>query len=78
MPTILRRGPYRFYFYSNDAGEPMQVHVERDGEVAKFWLDPVRVQRSGGFGRSEILRISRLVREHRERIMEAWDEYFST
>lgn len=56
----------------------MHVHVERAGEVAKFWLDPARVQRSGGFGRPEILRISRLVRKHRERIMEAWDEYFST
>ena len=35
MPTILRRGPYRF-FYSNDAKEPMHVHVERDGDVANF------------------------------------------
>ena len=52
----------------------MPVHVERGGQVAKFWLDPVRVHRSGGFGRREILRISRLVREHREPIMEAWDE----
>ena len=78
MPTILRRGPYRFFFYSNDAKEPMHVHVERDGDVAKFWLDPVTVQRSGGFGRPEILRILRLVQEHRERIMEAWDEYFRT
>ena len=78
MPTILRYGPYRCYFYSNDAEEPIHVHVERDGLVAKFWLDPVRVQRSGGFGRPEILRISRLVPEHREQIMEAWDEYFDT
>ena len=78
MAAILRRGPFRFYFYSNDAEEPMHVQVERDGQVATFWLDPVRVQRSGGFGRPEILRISRLVREHREQIMEAWDEYFDT
>ena len=62
--------------YSNDSAEPAHVHVERDGEVAKFWLEPVRMQRSGGFGRPEIVRISRLVEEHRERIMEAWDEYF--
>lgn len=75
MPTILRRGPYRF-FYSNDAKEPLQVPVGRDGDVAKFWLDPVAVQRSGGFGRPEIPRISRLVQERRERILEAWDEYF--
>ena len=76
MPTILRRGPYRFYFYSNDVGEPMRVHVERDGDVAKFWLDPVRLQRRGGFRPPEIIRISRLVEVHREQIVEAWNEYF--
>ena len=27
MPTVFRRGPYRFYFYSNEADEPMHVHV---------------------------------------------------
>ena len=76
MPTVFRRGPYRFYFYSNDADEPIHVHVERDGDVAKFWLDPVRLQGSGGFRPPEILRISRLVEEHREQIVEAWNEYF--
>lgn len=76
MPTVLRHGPYRFYFYSNDADEPVHVHVERDGDVAKFWVDPVRVQRSGGFARAEILRITRLLQEHREQIMEAWDGFF--
>ena len=64
---------------SNEQEEPVQhVHVERDGDVAKFWVDPVRAQRSGGFRRPEIHRITRLVGEHRERIMEAWDEYFVT
>ena len=76
MPTVFRHGPYRFYFYSNEVGEPVHVHVERDGDVAKFWLDPVRLQRSGGFRRPEIVRISRLVEEHRELILEAWNEYF--
>ena len=54
----------------------MHMHVERDGDVAKFWLDPVRLQRSGGFRPPEILRVSRLVEAHREQIMEAWSEYF--
>jgi len=27
MPTILRIGPYRFYFYSNEKGEPPHIHV---------------------------------------------------
>ena len=40
MPTVLRRGPYRFFFYSSDRAEPPHVHVERDENLAKFWLDP--------------------------------------
>jgi hypothetical protein len=50
MPTVLRIGPYRLFFYAGDRDEPEHVHVERDDRVAKFWLDPVRLQRSGGFG----------------------------
>jgi hypothetical protein len=38
MPTVLRSGPYRFHFYSSDAEEPPHVHVERDENVATFWL----------------------------------------
>ena len=30
MPTILREGPYRFFFYASDREEPLHVHVERD------------------------------------------------
>ena len=76
MPTVFRQGPYRFYFYSNEGDEPIHIHVERDGDVAKFWVDPVRLQRSGGFRPHEIDRILRLVEQHREQIVEAWHEFF--
>ena len=76
MPTVLRIGPYRFFFYAGDRDEPPHIHVERDDNVAKFWLDPVRLQSSGGFGRAEILRIARLVGEHGAKLLEAWHEYF--
>ncbi len=45
--------------------------------VAKFWLDPVRLQRSGGFGSSEINRIQNLVEDNREDLIRSWNEYFS-
>ena len=76
MPTVLRVGPYRFYFYAGDRDEPPHVHVEREDKIAKFWLDPLRLQSSGGFSRTEIGRIQGLVREHREELVEAWNEYF--
>jgi hypothetical protein len=44
MPTVLRVGPYRFFCYAGDRGESPHVHVERNGKIAKFWLDPIRLQ----------------------------------
>jgi hypothetical protein len=76
MPTVLRVGPYRFFFYASDRDEPAHIHIEREDSVAKFWLDPVRLQSSGGLSRVEISRIERLVSKHQTELMEAWDEYF--
>ena len=76
MPTVLRVGPHRFFFYSGDRGEPVHVHVERDDNVAKFWLDPVRLQTSGGFTAAELRRIQRIIEENRNTLIEAWNEYF--
>jgi Domain of unknown function (DUF4160) len=53
MPTVLRIGPYRFFFYAGDRQEPPHIHVEREDNTAKFWLDPVRLQQSRGFRRNE-------------------------
>jgi len=76
MPTVRRQGPYRFFFYAGDRDEPPHVHVERDDRIAKFWLDPVILERSGGLGRSEITRIRKLVEENRDRLLESWNEFF--
>ena len=77
MPTILQIGPYRFFFYSGDGGEPLHVHVERDNAEAKFWLNPVRLQHSHGFARNEINRIEKLVIEHQHQLTEGWNEFFN-
>ncbi len=77
MPTVLRIGPYRVFFYAGDRDEPEHVHIERDDRVAKFWLDPVRLQRSGGFGSGELNRIQRLVEDNREDLIRSWNESFS-
>jgi hypothetical protein len=76
IPTVLTVGPYRFFFYAGDRDEPLHVHVEREDKVAKFWLDPIRLQESGGFSRQDIGRIHKLVIAHQDRLREAWNEYF--
>ena len=54
----------------------MATHVRRENKVAKFWLDPVVLERAGGFSRVEINKILRLVQEHGEHILEKWYEFF--
>lgn len=76
MPTALRRGPYRFFFVSVDWSEPPHIHVRRDDKTAKFWLDPVSLQRAGGFASTELSRIARLVNENRVELLERWNEFF--
>ena len=73
---MFRSGPFRFFFYAGDGGEPPHVHVERDACEAKFWLDPVRLARSQGFRRKDINRVRELIEAHQVLLMEAWNEYF--
>jgi len=76
MPTVLRIGPYRFFFYSGDGVEPPHIHVERDDHTAKLWLAPVRLATSGGFGRRELSEIFRLVEDNEDVLLKAWHDYF--
>ena len=78
MPTVLRSGPYRFYFYSHEPNEPPHVHVDRDADSAKFWLEPVGLTRNLGFNPSELRRLQSIVTEHRMELLEAWHEFFRT
>ena len=78
MPTILRQGPYRFYFLAADRVEPPHVHVRRDRGRAKFQQDPVRLASGGRFGGAELRRIEAVVREHRARLLGDWHERFGS
>jgi len=76
MPTVIRSGPYRLFFFAGDRDEPPHVHVERDDKIAKFWLEPVRLHYSGGFNRMEISKIQKTIQKHQEQLLEGWHDYF--
>ncbi len=78
MPTILRIGPYRFFFYSNEQGEPAHIHVQRDRMLAKFWLNPVSIAGSTRFSPRDLRKIEEMVVENRDTLMESWNEHFSS
>jgi len=72
MPTVLRDGPYRMYFFSNENREPPHIHVQRDECVAKIWLGRIAVAANYGFAAHELNAILRMVREHEQVLVEAW------
>lgn len=72
MPTILRIGPYNFYFYSHEPNEPPHVHVDRDNLSAKFWLQTVQLARNIGFSPRELNRLEALVQENQKELLERW------
>jgi hypothetical protein len=76
VPTVLRWGPYRAFFYSNEAGEPAHVHVRAGDKEAKFWLHDLVVAISAGFAAHEIGDIVRHLRQNRENLLGAWNEHF--
>jgi uncharacterized protein DUF4160 len=77
MPTVLHDGPYSFVFFSSDRGEPPHIHVKRDRQLAKFWLDPIELAKNRGFAEPELDAIERLVEKHQPELRKAWNEHFA-
>jgi hypothetical protein len=76
VPTLLRIGPFRFYFYSHEPNEPPHVHVDRGDATIKIWLDSLDVAKNRGFRAHEIGGIVAMVAKHRDGFVEAWHGYF--
>ena len=77
MPTVLRIGPFRFFFYSNENEEPAHIHIQRERMMAKFWLRPVALASSTRFSPKELRTLELMVVENKKILLEAWNEYFS-
>ena len=80
MPTVLREGSYRFFFYSDegDPREPPHIHVTANEKVAKFWLEPVELESSKRLRAHEINQLRNLVDKHQARFLEAWYAHFES
>jgi hypothetical protein len=79
MPTVLRRGNARFFFYSDEGTprEPPHVHVRQAGHEAKLWLRlglPQAYNR--GFSARELRDLREFIEANREQIETAWNEFF--
>lgn len=54
------------------------MHVDRDDMTAKFWLEPVGLARNLSFKPHELRRLESIVSEHRDSLLEAWDDFFGS
>lgn len=76
MPTVKNiPGPYRVFFYSFDRNEPKHVHVQREKNVCKFWLEPLALCRNNGFAPHELNQVRQLIQTNLYGILEAWNEH---
>ncbi len=75
MPTVLRIGPFRFHFYSDEANEPAHIHVRSADGECKFWLEPVCLAGNRGLAAQHLREIERLVIEHEQFLAEKFHEY---
>ena len=56
----------------------MHIHVERDRQKAKFWLEPIALARNKDFADHELRRIRQIITEHQDAFIRAWHDYFGT
>lgn len=73
MPSINLEGPYRISFYSSDCAEPPHVHVLRDREEVKIWLEPIEPVWNYGYSGHELRSVIELVRDNHAKIMRKWN-----
>ncbi len=77
-PTVFREKGYRFFFFSREESR-MHVHVvSGDGET-KFWLEPeLELAKNYGYNRQQLKEIELLVEDHRDELVSAWKQHFSS
>ena len=76
MPTLLIWRGYKFRFYASDRLEPPHVHVSKDGNAAKVWLESLDVEYARGYNEREMSQLSAIVAENRDEWIERWNGFF--
>jgi hypothetical protein len=80
MPTVLYIFGWRLFFYSNERSEPVHIHAEKGDMECKFWLDvdEVEIREAFSFNLTPASRreIKKIIYQHFDLIVEAWEKHF--
>ena len=64
MPTVLKVGSYRFFFFSREETR-IHIHVSCSDGEAKFWLLPqIELARNHKLSRVQLKEIERLIEDN--------------
>lgn len=79
MPTILRLGAYRFFFYSREGNEPPHIHIESGDAECKYWLLPgeqALMASNHGMNVRQLRETKELVIEHHDIFTRRYHDFF--
>jgi hypothetical protein len=75
-PTLLRIGPYRFFFNSREE-KRRHVHVATADGTAKFWLEPlVSLATFYKLPPHDLKKVEEIIKEKEHEFRRAWDKHF--
>ena len=75
---------YKFYFWSNENGEPPHIHVSKGAQTAnatKFWItsDGIKLENNNSdIPQNDLKKIARYIMENRSDILAAWFDFFGS
>lgn len=83
MPTLFEIYGYKIYFWSNEAGEPVHVHISKgkpNANATKIWLppesNPVLAHNSSNIPEKDLKQILKIIALNRDSIIAQWYDYF--
>jgi uncharacterized protein DUF4160 len=79
VPAILLIHGWRFFFYTNEANEPIHIHCRKAEKERKYWLDRDKFDVKEAFsyrmnGKDKRV-VKRIIFEHFEYIESEWDKF---
>ncbi|DAB33156.1 MAG TPA: hypothetical protein CFH82_11905 [Sulfurospirillum sp. UBA12182] len=76
MPTVLKIDGFRFFFFS-DEHNPVHIHVEKGDGYMRVELETLKVTNKQKFTKNDEKKIMSIIKEHHEKLIGAWNEYFN-
>ncbi len=76
MPTVLKIGIYRFFFFSREE-KRMHIHIICPDGEAKFWLEPeIKLAKNYKLSPRQLKEVEKITKEHADEFRESWRKYF--